>query len=317
VSLRESLIQWIPNFMLRIFTRPYIAGNSAQSALTTADKLWKEKKVHSILDLLGEGIQNREDVEAEVQEYLHIIDAIGDREYVSIALKPTQMGLTFDPEYCEANIARVIEKAEPKGIHVAIDMEEEEYVTDTLKMYRRLHDRFKAVGTVIQSRLFRTEQDIAEHLQGFKGHIRLCIGIYLEPPDIAYQKKPEMKENFFKLLPKLWDAGHFVGIATHDEALIRRCLQLAEELNIPKDQYELQMLLGVPRDLIQQDAIQNGIDVALYVPYGTTWNNAYAYAKRRLAENPSIGFYVLGNLLKRFWTFITGKNQAALPPKSK
>lgn len=309
---REALVGLTPRFLLRLFAGPYIAGNSLSKAMSKVDELWEQQELQSTLDLLGEGIKRPEDVVGEVEEYLRMIASIDDRSHVTISLKPTQLGLAFDPKLCYDNMCRILDQTEPKGIQVTIDMEESDYTEATLTLHRKLREKYRLVGTVLQARLFRTSGDIDKHLAGIRAHIRLCLGIYKEPSDIAYQKKAEMKENFFQLAQKLWAKGHFVGLATHDEALLRRCIDKAHELGIPQDQYEAQMLLGVPRDAIQAELREAGCPVRLYVPYGTTWNHAYAYAKRRLVENPNVGLYVARNVLRRIWEAIFPPRQ--LPP---
>lgn len=307
---RARLVGLIPKFLLRLFARPYIAGNSLQAASAVVDELWQRKQLMSTLDLLGEGIRSPEDITGEMDEYLRMIDAVGDRaERTTLSLKPTQLGLAIDPALCLDNMVTLLERARDKDLQITIDMEESDYTTETLLLHKALRTErgFENVGTVLQSRLFRTEEDIDTYLDGFAARIRLCLGIYQEPPEIAYQHKPEMKENFVRLARKLWQQGHFVAIATHDEALLRRTLALATELGIPKDQYEVQMLLGVPRDPIHREVLAQDIPVRIYVPYGTTWSHAYAYARRRLVENPSIGIYVAKNILRSMWQRITGK----------
>lgn len=282
--------------MMRIFSGPYIAGDSLESALNVVQRIYREQGLLSTLDLLGEGISKREDIAAEIAEYIRMIDGLEDGTCASISLKPTQMGLAFDPEFCKDNIAQIAQAAQKKAISVTIDMEESLYTDATLKLYGELLPQYPLLGTVLQSRLYRTSDDIDRYLSSFQAHIRLCIGIYLEPAEIAYTSKRKMKDNFVTLARKLWENGHFVAIATHDQKLIARCVSLAKEMQIPNDRYEVQMLLGVPRQKLQQQLIREDIPVRLYVPYGTTWEHAYAYARRRLNENPHVMFHVIRNL---------------------
>ncbi len=300
MSLRDKIIEWTPAPLVLFFSAPYVAGNSLEKAIAKADEFWETRGLESTLDLLGEGIKNEEDIAAELNEYLRILDAIGDRKHITLSLKATQMGLGLNPDLCQKNIEQILDKAKDLDIQVTIDMEESHYVDATLNLYRTLRQKYDNVGTVLQSRLFRTEEDITKYLSGLQAHIRLCIGIYNEPPEIAYQNKKEMKENFYKLLGKLWDEGHFVGIATHDEQLLERCLNLAKERQIPQERFEVQMLLGVPREETQRRLREQGIPVRLYVPYSISTRHALAYLRRRMLENPHIIFYVLGNLWRRF-----------------
>jgi proline dehydrogenase len=134
--------------------------------------------------------------------------------------------------------------------------------------------------------------------------IRLCIGIYNEPKEVALQSKPEMKKKMLEQLEVLFKEGHYPEIATHDQALLEDSLNLAERLNMKKDQYEVQMLMGVPMHTYQDQLIQNGVLVRLYVPFAEKWKYATAYCKRRLAANPAMAVYIVKNILQK----MTGKH---------
>ena len=86
--------------------------------------------------------------------------------------------------------------------------------------------------------------------------------------------------------------GNYVGIATHDDYLIENSYKMIKEMNIPKDKFEFQMLLGVKEEL--RDRINSdGYKVRIYVPFGEDW---FAYSIRRLKENPQIAGYVFKNI---------------------
>ncbi|TKJ33052.1 proline dehydrogenase, partial [bacterium (candidate division B38) B3_B38] len=146
--------------------------------------------------------------------------------------------------------------------------------------------------------LFRTEKDI-EELDGFQAHIRLCIGIYRELPEIGLQNKKDMKEKLLIYMERLFEKGHFVAIATHDERLIHRCMELLQNNKVPPEQYEFQMLAGVPREKIQNELIRRGHTMRVYIPFAEDWKDAIAYCKRRLIANRSMGFYVARNWCKK------------------
>jgi proline dehydrogenase len=151
---------------------------------------------------------------------------------------------------------------------------------------------------VLQSRLFRTDDDIIS-LKDLNARIRICIGIYNEPKEIAMQSKPAMKKKMLKQVELLFKEGHYPEIATHDEAVINEAINIAEKLNIKKDQYEVQMLMGVPKQAYQDELIKDGILVRLYVPFAEKWKYATAYCKRRLAANPAMAAYILKNILQK------------------
>lgn len=297
MSLKRHAIDLAPDFMVKLFAAPYIAGDSVEVAVERARRLWSERRLKSTIDLLGEELTRREDVEETVAQYIRLVDLLGRQECATLSLKPTQLGSHESADACTANVGRIAECAAAQGIGVTIDMEDHTYTDMTLEVYRRLLPRFSDLGVVLQTRLHRTARDI-DVLRGMKARIRLCIGIYLEPADIALQAKPEMKERVLRQGERLLDDGHYVEFATHDEALIGKILDMTARKGFCSQRFEFQMLLGVPRDGIQRQLIVDGQTVRLYVPYAVKWAHALGYAKRRLAANPSMGLYIAKNLVR-------------------
>lgn len=298
MSLKERVVNIAPDFIVKLCAAPYVAGDNKEAAIQKADCLWQNRRVCSTLDILGEELTSKEEVEKVVASYFAVLDGLKGRDYATISLKPTQLGIHQSFDYCYHNLSKIIEKAAEYKNFVTIDMEDSNLTDATLSLYKKLRQRYENVGTVLQSRLFRTEKDI-EGLDGFQAHIRLCIGIYREPPEIAYQDKKDMKRNLLKLLEKLVEKGHFAAIASHDEKLLHRCLEFLQKKEVSPKQYEFQMLVGVPREKIQDKLIKEGYTFRLYIPFAEDWKDAIAYCKRRLIANPNMGFYVAGNWCKK------------------
>ena len=302
MGVKEFIVNLMPGPAVKVFAAPYVAGQGIDSGISTAKRLWEEKRLHSTIDLLGEEIKEKEEIENSVNIYLNLLDKLGKQEFATVSLKPTQLGVymedgkIYGEDYCYENIKKIIEKAKQYGIHVTIDMENHPFTDLTLDMFKSLRNEFDNVGTVLQSRLFRTEKDILNLPKDKMCKIRICIGIYKEPPEIAYQNKKEMKDKLFEYVKLLLENGHYPEIATHDEKLIERCLKYLDENNIPSDRYEFQMLMGVPREKIQRKIVERGNIMRLYVPFAEKWKYAIAYCKRRLAANPMMGAYVIKNL---------------------
>jgi proline dehydrogenase len=278
-----------------MFASPYVAGDSIEAATETAQKLWTERQVCSTIDLLGEELESDEEVRYTVDIYKRLIDTLGPQEYATISLKPTQLGSHHSKDHCQNTIEEIIIHAERHSIPVTLDMEDHTFIDLTLDIFRALQSKHPTFGTVLQSRMFRTDDDI-KSLEGINARIRICIGIYNEPKEIALQNKPEMKIKLLEQLDVLFKEGHYAEIATHDEAVIRESIDIAEKSNIKKNQYEIQMLMGVPMQAFQKELIQNDILVRLYVPFAAKWKYATAYAKRRLAANPAMAVYIMKNL---------------------
>ncbi len=298
MGLKKFVISLAPTPLVKLFASPYVAGDSIKAAVNTAQKLWEERRVCSTIDLLGEELKSDEEVKYSVDVYERLIDALGSQDYATLSLKPTQLGSHRGTENCQKVIGRIVRQAEQNNINVTLDMEDHSFTDMTLDIFRALNKDHPTFGTVLQSRLFRTDDDIIS-LKNLNARIRICIGIYNEPKEIAMQSKPEMKNKMLQQVELLFKEGHYPEIATHDEAVINEAINIAEKLNMKKDQYEVQMLMGVPKQAFQDKLIQNGILVRLYVPFAEKWKYATAYCKRRLAANPAMAAYILKNILHK------------------
>jgi proline dehydrogenase len=118
---------------------------------------------------------------------------------------------------------------------------------------------------------------------------RLCKGAYLEPARVAYADKAEVDANYGRLMERLLLAGNHPAIATHDERLIRRVLEIVRSNDLAPEKFDFEMLFGVRRDL-QLRLVESGYRVRVYLPYGQEW---YPYLIRRLAERPAnLRFFV-------------------------
>jgi proline dehydrogenase len=298
MGLKKFAVSLAPTSLVKLFASPYVAGDSIGAAVDAAQKLWDERRVCSTIDLLGEELESDEEVQYSVDVYERLIDALGSQDYATISLKPTQLGSHRGTENCQKIIEGIVRRAEQYNIKVTLDMEDHSFTDMTLDIFRALKKDHPTFGTVLQSRLFRTDNDIIS-LKGLNARIRICIGIYNEPKEIALQSKSEMKKKLLHQVELLFKEGHYPEIGTHDEAVIKETIDIAEKLNMKKNQYEVQMLMGVPRQAFQDELIQNGILVRLYVPFAQKWKYATAYCKRRLAANPAMAAYIFKNILQK------------------
>jgi proline dehydrogenase len=279
---------------VRALARPYIAGESRAEALALARRLFEEKGLHSTVDVLGEAITEPSETEAMLREYTAVLDDLGRCPHAGVSIKLSALGQGLDDALCAKNLETLLEAAARHGQFVRFDMEDHTTVDSTLGFYRDFARRFPRIGIVLQSRLFRTPQDVKD-LAPLRPNVRLCIGIYREPPEIAFTDKPSMKRRLLELLGAMWENGQTVALATHDERVIREAVTTARARGIGPSQLEVEMLLGVPRAALQQELRREGWTVRLYVPYGRHW---YQYCLRRLEHNPEMAALVLKNLLR-------------------
>jgi proline dehydrogenase len=140
----------------------------------------------------------------------------------------------------------------------------------------------------------RTLDDVAA-LAELRPNVRVCKGIYVEPPEVAYQGYDTVRLNFVEAVLALLAADAYVAVATHDEWVIAEVLRLLETRGVGRDRYEFQMLLGVREDL-GDELVREGLVLRIYVPFGRQW---YEYSLRRLQENPKVAGYIARDTLRR------------------
>ena len=260
----------------------FVAGETSAEALAAARAL-NDAGFRVTLDLLGESVNEPEEAEAATAAYRTSLDEIEASDAVStISLKLTQLGLDIDEDFCFRNILGIVQYAEQLGTFVRIDMESSEHTDRTLRIFHKVFAEHSNVGIVIQSYLRRSEADIKE-LVRVGAPVRLCKGAYQEPASVAFQQKTEVDASFIRLMRLLLDGGAQTAIASHDERMIDATLEHVARNGISDDAFELQMLYGVRRDY-QRQLVANGLNMRIYVPYGSQW---YSYLMRRMAERPA------------------------------
>ncbi len=290
-TLRKLLEQTRPG---RKLSGRFVAGTTLDDAVRVTEALNAEGFSVS-LDSLGESVRTEAGARAAAEIYhllLHRIQAKSLKANVSVKL--TGVGLDVSPGLGEQVTGEIVEHAARLGNFVRVDMEGTPYTEVTLKLTEDLHGRFPgAVGTVLQSYLFRTEAD-AERLleQGIR--IRLCKGAYKEGPEHAFSDKKDVDRSYVKLAERMVSSDVYCGMATHDEKMIAAVEQFVQARGIAHVRFEFQMLYGVRRDL-QRELLRRGYGVRVYLPFGTDW---FPYFMRRLAERPANVIFILKNLFK-------------------
>jgi proline dehydrogenase len=282
----------VPRTIVRSIASRYVAGETLEEAVATVKTLQAEGCM-ATLDVLGEDIVDVSETSATVEQYRRALEAIAANGLDSnISVKLTALGLKLDPAHCRAELAKILEAARRQGNYVRIDMEDSSVTEATIGIWRELFARGEPAGLVLQAYLHRSLAD-AREVARVRGNVRVCKGIYVEPPEIAYQAAEEIRDSFAAMVDELLARGAYVGIATHDPVLVERALATVRRLSLTRDRYEFQMLLGVAGTL-RRRLVSQGHRLRVYVPYGDSW---YAYSVRRLKENPSIAGHVIKGLL--------------------
>jgi proline dehydrogenase len=291
----QSFAHWVTsNGTTRRMSHRFVAGETLDEAIAAARECNRAGMLAS-LDYLGENVSTTSDAQHSRDAYLEIFERIAaEKLNANVSCKLTQLGLDLNIEFCEGLVHSIVERARFYDNFLRVDMEGSIYTQRTIELVKRVRSRNPAVGTVIQSYLYRSEADIAD-LLAYGCRIRLCKGAYKEPPDVAYPKKTDVDANYVRLMQILLSSGFYHGIATHDPRMIAATIRHAAAKQISKDDFEFQMLYGIRTDL-QRRLVQDGYRVRIYIPYGKDW---FPYFMRRLAERPANVGFLVRNFFRR------------------
>jgi proline dehydrogenase len=271
------------------FARRFVAGETVEEAIAAARTL-QQRNLLLTLDLLGESVTSRERADAATRQYLELLDSVVKASIErNLSVKLTQIGLDIDTASAVDNLRKILERAEPAGFFVRIDMESSAYTEVTLEIFETLwHHGYRQIGIVLQAALRRSEHDL-QRINGLGARVRLVKGAYREPKSVAYQKPAEVDAAYARMMKVLLAEGHYPAIATHDPAMITLARQWANDHQIAPNRFEFQMLYGIRRDL-QAALLAAGYRVRVYVPFGREW---FPYFMRRLGERPANVMFVI------------------------
>jgi proline dehydrogenase len=294
LSRHKALRNWVETSpSARWLSSRFVAGSQLSDALDVC-RMIRADGITATLDYLGENVKSLDEAAACRDMYLRILHAMQEAGVEpNVSIKLTQFGLDLSESACGENVGALVKAAAGIGGFVRIDMESSRYTDRTLALVTRLHREYGACGTVIQAYLRRSAKDI-ECLERERIRVRLCKGAYLETPEIAFDKKPDVDRNYLELARSLLTVGEYPAIATHDERIIVTTENFVTSQAIARDRFEFQMLYGIRRDL-QRRLVAEGYRLRLYIPFGEAW---YPYFMRRLAERPANLLFFIRHLLR-------------------
>lgn len=279
---------------LRFMSKRFVPGEKVEDFLRAATEA-NGMELEVTGNYLGEAEHDERTARDAVRAYLQILDGIVSREIRgNISVKPTQVGLEIGKEFFKENLRELLDRAREANVFIRWDMESSEWTQATLDSFEELWaEGYRNMGVVLQSYLKRTMED-ARRMNELGVRVRLCKGAYVEPPEVAFQKKSEVDANFVEIAKLLLGEGVYPALATHDDAIVRTLNAFTSEKGIGSEKYEFQMLHGIRRDL-QQQLRKEGYNVRVYVPFGISW---YPYLMRRLAERPANVLFFVGSMVK-------------------
>lgn len=270
-------------------------GEEAENALAAAQRL-EQTGLHTIVSHLGENVAHRAEATVVTQHYLEVLEKIREREMRSeLSIKVTQLGFDLNEDFCLENFLEIATQVPPEKT-LWVDMEQSPYVDPILGFIRRARKTCPNVGACVQAYLFRTERDVEALIEEGTA-VRLVKGAYNEPPEIAYARKADMDENYFRLAQMLLGAharraGVRAAIGTHDRKLIARICEWAAAQGITRSELEFQMLYGIQTTEGSRLA-REGYRSGVFICYGAYW---FPWFMRRLAERPANLLFLARNL---------------------
>lgn len=279
-----------------IFARRFVAGETFHDSVPKITRL-NDAGIAVTLDLLGENVSSRTVASGTADDYIHLIKQIEHHTMnASISVKLTMMGLDIDTEFCTETLFRLLDATRENNQFVRIDMEGSNYTSRTIEIFKKAHQEYGAdhVGIVLQAYLHRTREDVKE-LSGIGADIRLCKGAYKEPPMLALQQMPDIREAYKEYAKVLLHGTARTRIATHDDTLVEWVKQYMMEQDINKSNVEFQMLYGLREETMVR-LTADGYQTRVYVPYGTMW---FPYYRRRLMERKENIFFIAKTLFKK------------------
>lgn len=279
LSKNQFLNSAAKKYGLKMGAQTVVAGTNIEETIRSI----KELNAHGIsctVDNLGEFVYKKEEATEAKEQIIKVIEAIHENNVdAHISLKPTQLGLDIDYQFCLDNLKEIVDKAKSYDIFVNFDMEDYGHLQPSFDILDDLSKEYDNVGTVIQAYFYRADEDIQKYANY---RLRIVKGAYKEPEGYAYQEKKEIDANFIKLIEWHLLNGKFTSIATHDHHVINHVKEFVKRNDISNDKFEFQMLYGFRRDL-QLKLASEGYNFCTYVPFGKDW---YGYFMRRLAERP-------------------------------
>ncbi|HAJ62381.1 MAG TPA: L-glutamate gamma-semialdehyde dehydrogenase [Cyanobacteria bacterium UBA8543] len=245
---------------------------------------------------------------------------------IQVSVKLTAFYSQFDPLDPKGSKERVcdririlLRRAKELGVAVHFDMEQYVYKDITFSILKELlmEEEFRSrtdIGVTIQAYLRDSEDDLRGVIEwakerGYPVTVRLVKGAYWDQetikaaqkhwPQPVYNEKAATDLNFEKLTQLMLENHEYIysAIGSHNVRSQARAIAIAEDLNIPRRRFEMQVLYGMG-DQLAKALAKRGHRVRVYAPYGELLPGM-AYLIRRLLENTANSSFLKQSLEDR------------------
>lgn len=293
---QERVKSMFRKYGMRMGVQRFVAAESLEGVLKKVREL-NSQGLAVTLDYLGESVEEPSMADEAAGQIMEMLRVIHEKQLdAHVSVKLSQLGCNIDPGICTRHMERIAGAAKYYRNFVRVDMEDSTLTEMTLELFEKLVKRFGAghIGTVLQAYLYRSPDDLIR-LEQYAANVRIVKGAYKEEANVAYPNKSDVDNQYVALVKAHLDGGYYTAVATHDANIIDTVIAYTEQHEIPRNQFEFQMLYGISPQL-QLQLVQRGFRVRIYTPFGKQW---YPYFTRRIAERPANMFFVLKGLLRK------------------
>ena len=215
---------------------------------------------------------------------------------VNISVKPSSLYSQMNPRAFDDSIEKAKQRLRPllrqamnQRAFLNVDMEHHAVKSLTLALYKELMEEeefngYPHTGIAMQAYLREAEDDVAALVEWCRARqqritIRLVKGAYWDseviharqngwPPPV-FTDKHESDVNFERVARLVLGNHEFLSLAcgSHNIRSIAAVIETAQEMRVPEDRYEFQILYGMAEP-IRKALLEEGLRMRLYSPIG-------------------------------------------------
>ncbi|MGH6690253.1 MAG: proline dehydrogenase family protein [Gammaproteobacteria bacterium] len=268
----------------------FIGGEKIEECVQIARSM--NDQGHAVtIDFMGEGTREIEGVSEATTEFLRVVGSIKANALdASVSFDLSHLGLAVDVGLGFRNALSIVTAAAGAGIEVMINAEGVERTDAVLAVHGQLCQQYANVGITVQAFLHRAVDDL-ELVCSRPGRVRVVKGAFEAPEGLAFPRGEALDNAYLGLVTMLLDHGRRCSIATHDQVIVKRVLDMIEDRKMDPAMIEFEVLKGVAQERL--DAVRDrGYATRIYLPYGREW---YLYLCNRMAEHPPNIFQAIAN----------------------
>ena len=155
-----SCIPFLPESVVRIFSKKYVAGINNTQVLQVIKKINTDNQ-YATVDILGEHTSSIQNCKNIANQYIELLQEIDNKKLnCNLSIKPSHIGADISYEVVFENFKEILKTADSYNNFIRIDMESSKLTKTTIRLYKDLKLISNNIGIVFQAYLHRTQDDI-------------------------------------------------------------------------------------------------------------------------------------------------------------